>query len=51
MEPNRFGYGPLIEDVALVPHDDPEAVEKAIDHVGAERVAAMICERSSAPAG
>jgi putrescine---pyruvate transaminase len=44
MEPNRIGYGPLIEDVVLVPHDDPEAVEKAIDHVGTERVAGMICE-------
>ena len=44
MEPNRLGYGPLVEDVVLVAHDDPEAVEKAIDHVGPERVAGIFCE-------
>ena len=45
MEPNRLGYGgDLVADVVIVPYDDAEAVEKAIDHVGAERVAGMFVE-------
>ncbi|HWB88040.1 MAG TPA: aminotransferase class III-fold pyridoxal phosphate-dependent enzyme [Acidimicrobiia bacterium] len=45
MEPNRLGYGgDLIADVVLVPHDDAEAVEKAVDHAGAERVAGIFVE-------
>ncbi len=45
MEPNRTGYsGDLVADVVLVPHDDAEAVEKAIDHAGAERVAGIFVE-------
>jgi adenosylmethionine-8-amino-7-oxononanoate aminotransferase len=45
MEPNRTGYGgDLVSDVVLVPYDDAEAVEKAIDHVGAERVAGIFVE-------
>jgi adenosylmethionine-8-amino-7-oxononanoate aminotransferase len=44
IEPNRSGYGDMVGDVLFVPHDDPEAVEKAIDHAGAERIAALFCE-------
>ena len=44
MEPNRFGYGELVSDVVLVPYDDAEAVEKAIEHAGPERIAGMIVE-------
>jgi adenosylmethionine-8-amino-7-oxononanoate aminotransferase len=45
MEANRTGYGgDLVSDVVLVPYDDAEAVEKAIDHVGAERVAGIFVE-------
>lgn len=45
MELNRTGYGgDLVADVVIVPYDDPEAVEKAIDHVGAERVAGVFVE-------
>ena len=42
--PTVSGTGPSSRMSCWYPHDDPEAVEKAIDHVGAERVAAMICE-------
>ncbi|MFQ5522997.1 MAG: aspartate aminotransferase family protein [Acidimicrobiia bacterium] len=45
MEPNRLGYGgDLVSDVVLVPYDDAEAVEKAIDHVGADRIAGIFVE-------
>jgi putrescine---pyruvate transaminase len=44
IEPNRSGYGDLVGDIVFVPHDDAEAVEKAIDHAGAERIAAIFCE-------
>ena len=44
IEPNRTGYGDLVSDVVFVPHDDTEAVEKAIDHAGADRIAAIFCE-------
>ncbi len=44
MEPNRFGYGELVGDVVFVPHDDAEAVTKAIDHAGPERVAGIFVE-------
>jgi len=45
MEPNRLGYGgDLVTDVVIVPHDDAEAVEKAIDHAGAHRVAGIFVE-------
>lgn len=45
MEPNRVGYGgDLVSEVLLVPHDDPEAVEKAIDHAGSERIAGIFVE-------
>lgn len=44
MEPNRFGYGELVSDVVFVPYDDAEAVEKAIDHAGPERIAGIFVE-------
>ncbi len=45
MEPNRLGYGgDLVSDVVIVPHDDSEAVEKAIDHVGPDRLAGIFVE-------
>ena len=45
MEPNRLGYGgDLVSDIVLVPYDDHEAVEKAIDHAGADRVAGIFVE-------
>ena len=45
MEPNRTGYGgDLVADIVIVPHDDAEAVEKAIDHAGAERIAGIFVE-------
>jgi putrescine---pyruvate transaminase len=45
MEPNRLGYGgDLVSDVILVPYDDAEAVDKAVDHAGADRVAGIFVE-------
>ncbi len=45
MEPNRVGYGgDLVSDVVSVPYDDAEAVEKAIDHAGADRTAGIFVE-------
>lgn len=45
MEPNRIGYGgDLVTDVVMVPHDDADAVDKAIEHVGPERVAGVFVE-------
>ena len=45
LEPNREGYGgDLIPDIVIVPYDDAEAVEKAIDHAGPERVAGIYVE-------
>ncbi len=45
MEPNRLGYGgDLVSDVVTVPHDDAEAVAKAIDHAGADRIAGIFVE-------
>ena len=45
MEPNRIGYGgDMVSDVVLVPYDDAEAVEKAIDHAGADRIAGIFVE-------
>jgi putrescine aminotransferase len=39
----RDGYGPLIEDVVEVPHDDPDAVADTLDRLG-DRAAAFIGE-------
>jgi putrescine---pyruvate transaminase len=45
MEVNRLGYGgELVGDIIYVPYDDAEAVEKAIDHAGADRVAGIFVE-------
>ncbi len=45
LEANREGYGgDLVSDVVRVPHDDPEAVEKAIEHAGPERIAGIFVE-------
>ena len=44
IEPNRAGYGELVGDVAIVPYDDAEAVEKAIEHAGPERIAGIFVE-------
>lgn len=44
IEPNRSGYGDMVADVVFVPHDDPAAVEKAIEHAGPEHIAALFCE-------
>ncbi len=45
MEPNRLGYGgELVADVVIVPYDDAEAVDKAIDHAGADRIAGVFVE-------
>jgi adenosylmethionine-8-amino-7-oxononanoate aminotransferase len=45
MEPNRIGYGgDMVADVVTVPYDDAEAVQKAIDHAGADRIAGIFVE-------
>lgn len=45
MELNRSGYGgDLVSDIVLVPFDDAEAVDKAIDHAGADRIAGIFVE-------
>ena len=43
IEPNRDGYGPLLES-AQVEWDSAPALEDAIDRLGEERVAAFFCE-------
>jgi len=44
IEVNRSGYGDLVGDVVIVPYDDAEAVEKAIEHAGPERIAGIFVE-------
>jgi putrescine---pyruvate transaminase len=44
IEPNRQGYGPLMEGVDSVAWDQAEALEALIGRVGAEGVAAFFCE-------
>jgi len=41
---NRGGYGALMPEVALVPHDDWRALERLVAELGADRVAAFLCE-------
>ncbi|MDX2600320.1 aminotransferase class III-fold pyridoxal phosphate-dependent enzyme [Streptomyces caniscabiei] len=41
---NRSGYGSLLPDTRLISRDDPQALQAAIDGLGAERVAAFVCE-------
>jgi adenosylmethionine-8-amino-7-oxononanoate aminotransferase len=43
IEPNRDGYGPLLESVQ-VDWDSAPALGDAIDSIGADRVAAFFCE-------
>src|SRR4051794_5546725 len=43
IEPNRQGYGPLLES-AQVDWDSAPALEQAIDRIGQDRVAAFFCE-------
>ena len=44
MEPNRLGYGEMVGDIVFVPYDDAEAVDKAIEHAGPERIAGIFVE-------
>lgn len=44
IESNLSGYGAMVGGVIVVPHDDVDAVEKAIEHAGAERIAGIFCE-------
>ena len=45
MEVNRVNYGgELVGDVVYVPYDDAEAVEKAVEHAGADRIAGIFVE-------
>lgn len=44
MAPNRAGFGEMIPETREVDHEDPEALEAAIVELGAENVAAFICE-------
>jgi putrescine aminotransferase len=41
---NRDGLGELIPEVAIVQWDSIDALEQAIDRIGAERIAAFFCE-------
>jgi putrescine---pyruvate transaminase len=44
IEANRVGWGPLMGDVSVVPHDSVEAFQVEIENVGPERVAAFFLE-------
>jgi len=44
IEANFVGYGELLGGVERVPWDDPKALAKTIDSIGAEHVAAFLCE-------
>ncbi|HEX6947341.1 MAG TPA: aminotransferase class III-fold pyridoxal phosphate-dependent enzyme [Acidimicrobiia bacterium] len=45
MELNRLNYGgELVGDVVYVPYDDADAVEKAVEHAGADRIAGIFVE-------
>lgn len=48
---NREGYGDLLPDVVAVDWDDPAALAKRIDDLGAKRVAAFFCEPVMGAAG
>ncbi len=41
---NLEGYGGLLQDVVEVPWDDADALRRAIEGIGAHRVAAFFCE-------
>jgi putrescine---pyruvate transaminase len=44
MEENRAGFGALIPNTSYVPYDSVEALEREIDRIGAENVAAFFME-------
>lgn len=44
IEANRVGWGPLVTDVSVVPHDSVEALRAEVRAVGPERVAAFFLE-------
>ncbi len=41
---NAVGFGSIVPDASVVAHDDPQALEAEILRIGADRVAAFICE-------
>jgi putrescine aminotransferase len=44
IEVNRDGFGPLLAEASLVPFDSAEALEREIERVGSDNVAAFFCE-------
>ena len=44
IEANRAGFGPLVAEISTIQHDSLEALQRAIDELGAERVAAFFVE-------
>ena len=44
IEPNRVGWGPLLDRAHLVAHDSVEATAELIDRLGADQVAAIFVE-------
>ncbi|WP_221445816.1 aminotransferase class III-fold pyridoxal phosphate-dependent enzyme [Lipingzhangella halophila] len=44
IDPNREGYGPLIEGTSRVAHDDIDDLRTTIDRIGADKIAAFFCE-------
>jgi adenosylmethionine-8-amino-7-oxononanoate aminotransferase len=44
IQANRVGWGPLDEDVSIVPHDSLDALRDEVARLGPESVAAIFCE-------
>ncbi len=44
IQANRVGWGPLDEDVSIVPHDSLDAMRDEVGRLGPESVAAIFCE-------
>ena len=44
IEVNAVGWGPLMADTAVVEHDSVEALERELERLGPESVAAFFCE-------
>lgn len=44
IEPNRAGYGQLLDDIYQVERDSVDDLERLIANLGAERIAAFFCE-------
>jgi putrescine---pyruvate transaminase len=44
IDANAAGFGTLVADASTVPYDDADALEREIQRVGADRVAAFFCE-------